>query len=249
MSHLIVSRQDWTEARKAFLAEEKAFTRARDALVERRRALPWTAVDEDYVFDGPDGEVRLSQLFGEKSQLLIKHFMFRPDWEAGCIGCSFESDHIEAALPHLSQKDVAFAAVSLAPIEKLQAFARRMGWSFVWVSSGGNRFNYDYQVSASPEQEKAGRWTYNYEEIPTEDNEMSGVSVFVKDDAGRLFHTYSSFGRGFEEVLSTYAALDIMPNGREEAPGENLATWVKHHDRYNRSDAAPRPAANGCCGD
>lgn len=247
MTHAIVSREEWLAARKAFLVEEKAFTRARDALAEKRRALPWTEVAEDYVFEGPDGPVKLSELFGAKTQLLIKHFMFRADWEAGCIGCSFESDHIDAALPHLSQKDVAFAAVSLAPIEKLEAFRKRMGWSFAWVSSAKNRFNYDFEVSASPEQEKAGRWTYNYEEISTEadGNELSGVSVFVKGDGGRILHTYSSFGRGFEEILSTYAVLDIVPKGREEGPGEGLSTWVKHHDRYEPTGRA----AGSCCGD
>jgi len=245
MTHEVVSREDWIAARKALLVEEKAFTRARDALAARRRALPWTEIAEDYVFEGPDGPVKLSELFGDKSQLLIKHFMFRPDWEAGCIGCSFESDHIDAALPHLSQKDVAFATVSLAPIEKLEAFRKRMGWRFLWVSSGGNRFNYDYEVSAAPEQEKAGRWTYNYEEIAADETELSGVSVFVKGEDGRVFHAYSSFGRGFEEILSTYAVLDIMPKGREEGPGEGLSTWVKHHDRY---DPTGRAAAS-CCGD
>ena len=249
MAHEIVSREDWIAARKDFLAEEKAFTRARDALAAKRRALPWTPVDEDYVFDGPDGPVKLSELFGDRSQLVIKHFMFAPEWAEGCIGCSFESDHIEAALPHLSRKDVAFACVSRAPVETLEAFRRRMGWSFAWVSSAKNRFNYDYNVTATDEERDAGVWRYNYETREQDSDELSGVSVFAKDDAGRVFHTYSSFGRGFEEVLSTYAMLDITPKGREEGPGEGLSTWVKHHDRYDQPDAASRAGGASCCAD
>lgn len=240
--HQIVSREDWIAARKAFLAEEKAFTRAKDALAAKRRALPWTEV-ENYVFEGRDGPVTLSELFGDKSQLFIKHFMFKPDWTEGCIGCSFESDHIQAALPHLGQKDVAFAMVARAPLATTEPFRKRMGWNFTWVSSAKNDFNYDFHVSASPQEIENGAFYYNYETVPLEMDELSGVSVFAKDEDGRVFHTYSSYGRGFEEVLSTYAMLDIMPKGREEGPGEGLSTWVKHHDRY---DQAPSAEA-GCC--
>jgi predicted dithiol-disulfide oxidoreductase (DUF899 family) len=243
MGHQIVSREEWLAARKELLAEEKAFTRARDALAAKRRALPWTPVEKAYEFDGPDGRVTLADLFGEKSQLLVKHFMFAPDWEEGCIGCSFESDHIESALPHLSRKDVAFAAVSRAPLDKIESFKRRMGWTFAWVSSGETDFNYDYGVTATPEELAQNSQHYNYAQQDWATEELSGVSVFVKDEAGRVCHAYSSYGRGFEEVLSTYAILDIMPKGREEGPGEALSTWVKHHDRYPRS----AETSGGCC--
>ncbi|WP_040577830.1 DUF899 domain-containing protein [Methylopila sp. M107] len=243
MTHEIVSRETWLAARKALLAEEKAFTKAKDALSEKRRALPWTPVDEDYVFEGPVGPVRLSELFGTKSQLLVKHFMLGPDWTEGCIGCSFESDHIAAALPHLSAKDVAFVAVARAPIDKIEAFRRRMGWEFAWVSSEKNRFNYDYHVTATADELANNAQYYNYEVQDWANDELSGVSVFAKDEQGRVFHAYSSFGRGFEEVLSTYAILDILPKGREEAPGENLSHWVKHHDRYDA-----KPETPNCCG-
>ena len=241
MPHQIVSHEDWLEARKALLAEEKALTRARDALAEKRRALPWTPVREDYVFDGPDGPVKLSELFGDRSQLLIKHFMFGPDWDEGCIGCSFECDHIAPILPHLSQKDVAFAVVARAPLEKTEPFRKRMGWDFRWVSSANNRFNYDYNVTATEDELRANAQYYNYAQQDWANDELSGVSVFVKDETGGVLHAYSSFGRGFEEVLSTYAILDILPKGREEAPGQNLSHWVKHHDRYGEA------RAGSCC--
>lgn len=244
MSHEIVSREAWIEARKALLAEEKQMTRARDALAEKRRALPWTAVEKDYVFHGPNGRVTLTELFGSKSQLLVKHFMFGPDWEEGCIGCSFEVDHIDGVLPHLAQKDMAFVAVSRAPYAKLAAFKDRMGWSIDWVSSAGSDFNYDFHVTATEDELARGKQHYNYTLQDWAAEELSGVSVFVKDEAGRTFHAYSSFGRGFEEVMSTYAILDIMPKGREEAPGGSLSDWVKLHDAYPQ---AKDGAASGCC--
>lgn len=243
MTPNIVSPDAWLKARKALLAEEKAFTRARDALAEKRRALPWTEVTKPYRFEGPQGALTLADLFGDKSQLLLKHFMFAPDWEEGCIGCSFECDHIEGALPHLAQKDVAVACVSRAPFSKIDAFRRRMGWSFLWVSSGEGEFNYDFHVTATADELAKNSQYYNYAQQDFATEELSGVSVFVKGEDGRVFHAYSSFGRGFEEVLSTYAVLDIMPKGREEASGENLSSWVKLKDRYGTGDKS------GCCCD
>ena len=249
----IVSKDEWLVARKAHLAEEKAFTHARDALSKKRRELPWVKIERPYIFDGPHGKETLADLFDGRSQLIVKHFMFGPDWQEGCVGCSFECDHVGGTLPHLEQHDVTYVAVSRAPLPRLEEFKRRMGWRFKWVSSFGNDFNYDFHVSFTPEQAAQGEVYYNYDMRPLQSDEMSGRSVFYRDAAGDVFHTYSSFGRGGEMHLGTYHYLDITPKGREETIKGNMTDWVRHHDRYDRGgsvDSTGRyvtPAATDPC--
>lgn len=241
--HKIVSREEWLVARKAHLVREKAFTKARDELSRERRELPWVKVDKSYVFDGPHGKETLADLFGGRSQLIIKHFMLGPDWSEGCVGCSFGADNVEGALQHIEQHDVAYVAVSRAPLAKIEAFKKRMGWHFKWVSSYGSDFNYDYHVSFTPEQLAKGEIDYNYAMQKIDSDELPGNSVFYKDEAGNIFHTYSTYARGGEASLAAYALLDMTPKGRNETgPGHNLGDWVRHHDKY----AAAR--ANSCCG-
>jgi predicted dithiol-disulfide oxidoreductase (DUF899 family) len=228
----VVSEAAWLAARKELLAEEKKLTRARDALNAKRRELPWVKVEKEYVFDTPDGKKTLADLFNGRSQLIVKHFMFGPEWKEGCVGCSFEVDHIEGALVHLENHDVSFVAVSRAPLGKIEAFKKRMGWRFRWVSSYENDFNYDYHVSFRPEEIASGHVFYNWEVQPFHSDELSGESVFYKDDEGNVFHTYSVYARGLEEILGTYVLLDITPKGRNENINHNLTDWVRHHDRY-----------------
>jgi predicted dithiol-disulfide oxidoreductase (DUF899 family) len=242
MQHQIVSRDEWLAARTELLRKEKEFTRLRDQLSEERRALPWVKVDKPYVFDGPNGRQTLADLFDGRSQLVVKHFMFGPEWSEGCVGCSFEVDQVQGALMHLRHHDVAYAAVSRAPIEKIEAFRRRMGWPINWVSSNGNDFNYDFNVSFTPEQIDSGQTFYNYQPGARVIDEMSGRSVFYQDADGQIFHTYSSFARGGEMFLGSYAFLDITPKGRDETINGNLTDWVRHHDRYEDS-------VSGCCHD
>jgi predicted dithiol-disulfide oxidoreductase (DUF899 family) len=234
MEHQIVSREEWIEARKALLAKEKGWTRLRDQLSAERRALPWVRIDKEYVFDAPKGRATLSDLFAGRSQLVIKHFMLGPGWKDPCVGCSFESDHIDGIVIHLEHHDVSYVAVSRAPYPEIATVQRRMGWHFKWVSSFDSDFNYDFNVSFRPEQIAAGEATYNYRTGATPMEEMSGRSVFYKDEGGTIFHTYSSFARGGEVMLSTYALLDMTPKGRNEK--SNLSDWVKLHDRYNAAD-------------
>ena len=242
MQHQIVSRDEWLAARTELLRREKEFTRLRDELSAARRALPWVKIETNYVFDGPNGTQTLADLFDGRSQLVVKHFMFGPDWSEGCVGCSFEVDQVQGALMHLRHHDVAYAAVSRAPIEKIEAFRRRMGWPINWVSSNGNDFNYDFNVSFTPEQIASGQTFYNYRQSASVIDEMSGRSVFYKDEAGQIFHTYSSFARGGEMFLGSYAFLDITPKGRDETINGNLTDWVRHHDRYEDN-------ASSCCHD
>jgi len=234
--HKVVSRDEWLAARKALLANEKALTRARDALSEERRRLPWVRVEKEYVFDGPDGRETLADLFAGRSQLIVKHFMLGPDWEEGCVGCSFQSDHIDGVLPHLEHHDVTLLAVSRAPFDKIDAFKKRMGWRFKWVSSFASDFNYDYNVSFTPGQIASGEMYYNFEKCRIDSDELSGISVFHKDSGGDIFHTYSQYARGGEMMIGTYSWLDITPKGREENVRGNLTDWVRHHDRYGADD-------------
>jgi predicted dithiol-disulfide oxidoreductase (DUF899 family) len=234
MQHRIVSREDWLIARKELLAKEKEFTRRRDQLAAERRALPWVKVDKTYVFDGPEGRETLADLFGGRSQLIIKHFMFGPGWSEGCVGCSFELDHIDNILAHLAQRDVTYVAVSRAPLVDIEAFKQRMGWEVKWVSSYGSDFNYDYHVSFKPDEVAKGYAYYNYQMQKINGEEFSGRSVFCKDSNGDVFHTYSSFARGGEDMLTTYRLLDVVSMGRNETgPRHNLTDWVRHHDRYD----------------
>jgi len=231
--HPVVSREEWLRARKALLAKEKAQTKLRDQLAAERRALPWVKVETPYRFTAPSGDTSLADLFDGRSQLIVKHFMLGAGWHEGCVGCSFEVDHIEAALVHLQNHDVSVVAVSRAPLAEIAAFKQRMGWRLPWVSSAGSDFNFDYHVSFTPEEMAKGEGFYNYRREPIPIEELSGLSVFRRDDAGAIFHTYSAYGRGAEEVLSTYMLLDLTPQGRNETgPYGNLGDWVRHHDRY-----------------
>ncbi len=229
----VVSRAEWLAARRAHLKREKELTRASDELSRLRRELPWVKVEKPYVFDGPNRQETLADLFGGRSQLIIKHFMFGPGWKEGCVGCSFGADHAEAALVHLENHDVALVAVSRAPAPEIEAFKKRMGWHFKWVSSHNNDFNHDYHVSFTKEDAPKGKVFYNYEMTDFVSEELSGLSVFYKDAGGNIFHTYSCYARGDEKVVSAYMLLDITPKGRNETgPNGNLSDWVRHHDRY-----------------
>jgi predicted dithiol-disulfide oxidoreductase (DUF899 family) len=240
-AHRIVSRDEWIRERKALLAKEKEFTRARDKLSAERRGLPWVKVEKTYVFDTPDGKKTLAELFGGKSQLLIYHFMLGPGWEEGCPSCSFLADHFDGAAVHLAQRDVTFLAVSRAPLAKIEAFKKRMSWRFPWVSSFGSDFNFDYHVSFR-EDEVGGKGEYNYERQEIDSDEMPGTSVFYKDADGTVFHTYSAYARGLDILVGAYNFLDLTPKGRDEANLPWSMAWVRHHDRY---ETAPSSA---CCG-
>ena len=231
-AHRTVGHEAWIAARKELLAREKAFTRMRDELSRARRDLPWETVDKDYVFDGPDGRESLAELFADKGQLLVQHFMFGPDWEEGCPSCSLMADHIDPAVVHLGQRDVAFVAVSRAPLAKIEAFRARMGWSFKWVSSAGSDFNAEFGVSFSPEAVEAGAVEYNYATGRFPSTEAPGLSTFCKDEAGQIYHAYSTYGRGLDTVINAYNLLDLMPKGRDEDGLDHTMAWVRHHDRY-----------------
>jgi predicted dithiol-disulfide oxidoreductase (DUF899 family) len=254
-THPIVSRDEWIAARKKLLKKEKEVTLQRDAVSAKRRELPWVRVEKEYVFDGPDGKQTLADLFDGRSQLFVKHFMLAPGQETQCVGCSFEVDHIGGVLVHLENHDVSYVAVARAPLAEIAVMKKRMGWRFKWVSSFGSDFNYDFHVSFTPDQIAQGKVYYNYErrEIPIED--MSGNSVFYKDEAGDIFHTYSTFGRGGEAMLGTYAILDLLPKGRNEVgPYHSLADWVRPHDRYQEGGSveatgryhSPKPSDSRC---
>jgi predicted dithiol-disulfide oxidoreductase (DUF899 family) len=229
----IVSQEEWLAARKELLAKEKQLTRQRDALSAERRELPWTKVEKKYVFDGPNGKETLADLFQGKSQLVVYHFMFGPDWNEGCPSCSFNMDHTDGALVHLAQRDVAFTAISQAPISKIEPFKKRMGWRFKWVSSYGTDFNRDYHVSFTKDEMAKGKVYYNFDlnEFPSE--EAPGVSVFYKDASGDIFHTYSTYARGTDIFVGTYNYLDLVPKGRDEEGLAFTMSWVRHHDRYD----------------
>jgi predicted dithiol-disulfide oxidoreductase (DUF899 family) len=228
----VASREEWLAARKALLEREKAFTRERDALSAARRELPWVKVDKAYVFDGPDGKETLADLFDGRSQLIVYHFMFGPEWEQGCPSCSFVSDHIDGANLHLPHRDVTLIAVSRAPLEQIEAFKQRMGWRFKWVSSYGNDFNYDYHVSFTEAEMAKGEVYYNYRMGEFPSDEAPGVSVFYKDPTGAVFHTYSAYARGLDMLVGAYNYLDLVPKGRDEAALPWTMAWVRHHDRY-----------------
>jgi len=257
--HKTVSRDEWLQARKALLAKEKEFTQQRDRLSAERRRLPWVKVEKTYRFDTPNGERTLAELFEGRSQLIVKHFMLAPGQLDGCVGCSFEVDHVEGALVHLEHHDVTWVSVARAPLDEIEAYKERMGWHFKWVSSFGSDFNYDFGVSFTADQIEKGEAVYNYRKGPLPLQDLSGVSVFYKDDNGDIFHTYSTYGRGAEEVLGTYIYLDMTPKGRNEnGPRHNLTDWVRQHDRYEdtgavdatgrwRPAATSEPAKADCC--
>jgi len=230
--HRIVSRDQWIEERKALLAREKEFTRLRDQLSRHRRELPWVRVDKDYVFEGANGKQTLSELFAGRQQLVVYHLMFDPSWEEACSRCSFWADNFNGMLVHLNQRDVTLVAISRAPFEKLAAFQKRMGWNFNWVSSFGNDFNYDYYVSFTPEELEQGEIIYNYAPIKTSMTERPGISVFYKDQAGRIFHTYSCYSSGLDMLNVAYHYLDLTPKGRDEEGLPFPMAWVAYHDAY-----------------
>jgi predicted dithiol-disulfide oxidoreductase (DUF899 family) len=236
--HPVLPREQWLTARTELLKEEKEFTRLRDKINAQRRDLPWVRVEKNYVFQGPNGPQTLADLFEGRSQLFVKHFMFAPGWKEGCAGCSLDVDHLEGALVHLEHHDVTCVAVSRATLPEIEAFRQRMGWRIRWVSSFGSDFNYDYQVSFTKEEIAKGKAFHNYKMQEVEIEEMSGLSVFYKNAAGNVFHTYSTYGRGAEELVSAYVCLDLTPKGRNETgPGFNLGDWVRHHDLYDDDDA------------
>jgi predicted dithiol-disulfide oxidoreductase (DUF899 family) len=230
-SHSVVSHDEWLAARTRFLAREKEFTRLRDELSRERRDLPWERIEKPYVFDTPSGRETLVQLFGERSQLVVYHFMFGPDWAEGCPSCSFWADSFNGVDSHLRQRDVSFVAISRAPVAQIEAFRQRMGWSFKWVSSGSTDFNFDFGVSFTPEQVKSGAGFYNYGNQKV-GAEMPGFSAFCRDARGTVFHTYSAYGRGIDLLNTAYNILDLAPKGRDEAGLKSPGAWIRHHDRY-----------------
>ncbi|UGA42867.1 DUF899 domain-containing protein [Bradyrhizobium quebecense] len=240
--HKIVSREEWIAARKALMAGEKELTQAREALSRQRRELPWVKVDKDYVFDGPDGKVTLGDLFKGRPQLVVQHVMFAPEWDAACKSCSFWVDGFERMVPHLAARDTTMVAVSRAPLAKLEAFKQRMGWTFDWVSSGTNDFNYDYGVSFTQGQIDAGDAKYNYGTTPLYGPELPGISVFFRDDKGIVFHTYSTFARGLDMMNAAYHYLDLTPLGRHEEGLPYPMDWVRLRDQYQ-----PAPVQASCC--
>jgi predicted dithiol-disulfide oxidoreductase (DUF899 family) len=229
----VVSATEWLEARKELLKKEKELTHLRDEISRARLELPWEKVEKNYVFDGPNGKVTLSDLFAGKSQLIIYHFMFGPDWEEGCPSCSLIADGFDGGAPHLRARDVTLMAVSRAPMAKIAAFKSRMGWKFPWVSSHSNDFNRDFHVSFTKEELAENKAEYNYELGTFPSEEAPGASVFYKDEAGNIFHTYSSFARGLDNCISAYNFLDISPKGRNEDELAFSMSWVRHHDRYD----------------
>jgi predicted dithiol-disulfide oxidoreductase (DUF899 family) len=229
--HRIVSQEEWLAARKMLLAREKDLTRLRDQLSAERRALPWVKVEKRYVFDGPDGQETLAELFGGRSQLLVYHFMLGPGWEQGCPSCSYLADHIDGANLHLPHRDVTLLAVSRAPLAQIEAFKKRMGWRFKWVSSYRTDFNRDFHVSFTKEELANGKVDYNYDMVEGHD-ELPGLSAFRKDEKGQVFHTYSAYARGLDTLIGAYNYLDLAPKGRDEADLPWTMAWVRHHDRY-----------------
>jgi predicted dithiol-disulfide oxidoreductase (DUF899 family) len=231
--HQVVSHADWVSARAAFLAKEKEFTRARDLLSRQRRELPWERVEKSYVFDGPAGQESLADLFGDRSQLIVYHFMFPPEWDEGCLHCSFWADSFNGTDVHLAHRDVSFLAISRAPLAKIDVFKKRMGWSFKWVSSFGTDFNYDFHVSFTPEEVESGALVFNYGTLPADLTDRESASAFYRDPSGAIFHTYSTYGRGIDILNTAYNFLDLAPKGRDEDDLPDTQHWVRHHDRYD----------------
>jgi predicted dithiol-disulfide oxidoreductase (DUF899 family) len=252
-AHKLASRDEWLKARKALLAKEKELTHQRDALTRERMALPWVKVEKPYAFDTPAGKRSLADLFEGRTQLVVYHFMFGPTWEEGCPNCSYLMDHVDGALPHLNHRDITFTAISRAPLAKIEAFKRRMGWKFNWASSAGTDFNFDYHVSLKPEECTAGEMYYNFEKGPAADvDELPGLSVFAKDEAGAVYHTYSTYARGLDVIVGTYQYLDLVPKGRDEDGLKHSMAWVRYHDRYDANykldpTADYAPPKGACC--
>jgi predicted dithiol-disulfide oxidoreductase (DUF899 family) len=253
--HEVVSPADWTAKRKELLSKEKEFTKLRDELSRQRRELPWEKVSKQYVFDGPKGKESLSDLFDGRSQLIVYHFMFGPGWEEGCPSCSFLADHFGGSLVHLANRDVTLAGVSRAPFAQIEAFKKRMGWGFHWVSSFANDFNRDYHVSFTKEEMGKGKIAYNYDMVEFPSEEAPGASVFIKNAAGDIFHTYSAYARGLDILVGAYNFLDLVPKGRDEDGLSFTMAWVRHHDKYaegyfvdpKAQYTAPNASGHSCC--
>jgi predicted dithiol-disulfide oxidoreductase (DUF899 family) len=255
--HKVVSSKEWIASRKELLRKEKEFSKLRDDLSRWRRELPWEKVEKQYIFDGQNGKRTLADLFDGKSQLIIYHFMFGPGWEQGCPSCSYLADHMDGTLIHLAHRDVSLAVISRAPLDQIEAFQKRMGWRFPWVSSFGNDFNHDYHVSFTKQEMATGKVDYNYgvQDSPVE--ELPGASVFYKDAAGEIFHTYSTYSRGLDILIGTYNYLDLVPKGRDEEGLAHTMAWLRHHDRYTdnyRVDpkakyVVPKGTESSCCAD
>lgn len=247
VNHPVVSHDRWVAGRKELLAREKELTRLRDEIARERRALPWERIEKNYVFDTPEGRRTLADLFEGRRQLLVQHFMFGPGWEQGCPSCSFMADHTDGMNVHLAQRDVTLVAISRAPLAEIERFRKRMGWQFKWVSSNGIDFNHDFHVSFTPEERAKGKgevyYNYGMQAFPAE--EAPGISLFYKNDAGEVFHTYSTYGRGVEVMMGTYNMLDLAPKGRDEDNLSHGMEWVRHHDRYEPAPTAKTAAS--CC--
>ena len=247
--HPVVSRDRWIAERKALLAHERELTHLRDQIARERRALPWVRIDTNYVFDTAEGPRTLAELFEGRRQLLVQHFMLGIGWEQGCPSCSFMADHSDGMTVHLAHRDTTFVAISRAPLAEIQRFRQRMGWQFKWVSSHGTDFNYDFGVSFPPTEVAKGELYYNYGTWPHAHEELPGISVFYQDEAGVVFHTYSTYGRGVEVMMGTYNMLDLTPKGRDESYVDNRKVkWIRHHDRYEPALVAEAaPVVGSCC--
>lgn len=231
-AHQVVSGEQWLAKRKALLDKEKAFTKLRDELSAERRALPWVKVDKNYVLNSDKGKVSLADLFDGKSQLIVYHFMFHPDWDAGCKSCSFWADTYDPTVVHLNHRDVNLVAISRAPLEQLGAYKRRMGWTFRWVSSANNDFNYDFGVSFTPDDLKRNGNNYNFGTRRFTMEEAPGLSVFYKDVDGAVYRTYACYARGLDMLNSAYQYLDLVPKGRDEQAPNSRMAWLRRHDEY-----------------
>jgi predicted dithiol-disulfide oxidoreductase (DUF899 family) len=229
-NHNVVSHDAWLTARRALLVKEKEFTRLRDELSQTRRDLPLETVTKEYIFDGANGNESLTDLFEGRGQLIVYHFMFAPDWSAGCTHCSFWADNFDGIIQHLNHRDVTMVAISRAPYAKLAAYRKRLGWTFKWLSSGETSFNYDYYASFTPEQLASKQGLSNYVLQDPRGTDHAGISVFLKDESGRIFHTYSTYARGLDMENTAYHYLDLLPKGRDEAKGG--PGWVRRHDEY-----------------
>lgn len=231
-NHHVVSHEDWLAARTAYLAKEKAFTRLRDELSAERRTLPWERVEKEYLFESLSGKQSLADLFAGKQQLIVYHFMFGPDWAEGCPSCSFWADNFNGIGVHLNHRDTNLVTISRAPVEQLEAYRQRMGWTFPWYSSLHTDFNFDYQVSFSPDPAKQGEYMYNYRKGEFGGEEAPGISVFYRDVDGAIYHTYSTYGRGLDMLNGAYHFLDLTPKGRDEAGLPWPMAWLRRHDQY-----------------
>lgn len=235
--HKVVSEREWIEARKELLKKEKEFTVLRDQLSQQRRDLPWVQVNKEYVFDGPNGKQTLSQLFDGRSQLIVYHFMYDPTWDAPCPSCSFWADNFNDIIVHLNQRDVTMIAISKAPYSKIDAYKKRLGWDFKWISSFDTDFNREYYVSFTAEELEKKEGFYNFTIQNPYVSELPGVSVFYKDQSGKIFHTYSAYARGIDILNNTYNYLDLVPKGRDEGGYDFPMAWVRRHDEYNKNNA------------